>query len=71
MSVKNQIKEYSTYDALINHPFALSVLRYSARIIAVIEKPHTFLKTEAEYKRLPSKAEYYCLLFDVSGSGTD
>ncbi|MDD5327792.1 MAG: Cthe_2314 family HEPN domain-containing protein [Phycisphaerae bacterium] len=61
MNTKNQIKEYSTYNALVNHPFALSALHYGARIKFTIEKPHSLLKAEAKLKRSPSKAEYYCL----------
>ena len=61
MSTKKQTKEYTTSNALNNHPFASLALFYSFRILKVIEKPHSILKTQAEYKRAPSKAEYYCL----------
>jgi len=61
MSTKKQTKKYSTYNALSYHPFALSALHYGVRILAVIEKPLTVLKTKGEYKRTPSKAEYYCI----------
>ncbi len=61
MSTKKQIEEYSTYNALSYHPFASSALHYGVRIAAVIEKPLSVLKTKAEFKRTPSKAEYYCI----------
>lgn len=62
MSIKKQTKEYATYNALSNHPFASLALLYGTRILAVIQKPRTFLKINPEYKRTPSKAEYYCIL---------
>ncbi len=61
MSTKKQINEYSTYENLSEHPFSSLALQYGVRIAAVIEKPLSVLKTEAEYKRPPSKSEYYCL----------
>jgi hypothetical protein len=61
MSTKKHISEYSTYNALSDHPFASSALHYGVRIAAVIEKHLSVLKTRAEFKRLPSRAEYYCL----------
>ncbi len=61
MSNKKQTKKYTTFNALSNHSFPLSALAYGVRILAVIEKPLTVLKTKGEYKRTPSKAEYYCI----------
>ncbi len=61
MSNKKQNKGYSTYDALSNHPFVSSALYYGIRILAVIENSHSFLKAKGEYKRFPSKAEFYCI----------
>ncbi len=61
MSTKKQTKEYTTSNALDNHPFASLALFYGVRILAVIENQDTVLKVKAEYKRTPSKAEYYCI----------
>jgi len=61
MSAKKQTKEYSTYSALSRHPFASSALHYGARILGAIEEPLSIIKTRGEYKRRPSKAEYYCI----------
>jgi len=56
------VKTYSTYQTLSHHPFASSALHYSVRIKAAIVQRGTVLRAEAKYKRLPSKAEYYCLM---------
>lgn len=61
MSTKKQTKEYATYNALSNHPFASLALLYGVQILKVIYKPRTLLKAKIEYKRTPSKAEYYCI----------
>ncbi len=63
MAKKSKFKkiEYKSYDALSEHPFTASALHYGVRILGVIEEPLSVLKTEGEFKREPTKAEYYCI----------
>lgn len=58
---KSKKAEYISYDAISDHPFPTSALHYGVRILAVVEEPLSALKTQGEFKREPTKAEYYCI----------
>ena len=61
MNTKKKTQEYTTYKSLNNHPFVSTSLSYAMRIVALIVKKGTLLKTKHEYKRLLSRSEYYCI----------
>jgi HEPN superfamily protein len=50
-----------TYRHLLHHPLTSNVGQYSLRIAKAIQEPGSILRAEARFKRIPSKAEFYCL----------
>lgn len=55
------VKKYHRTDDLANHPFVKYVFHDAVRITAAIQAPGSAFKVDAEYKRDPTQAEFYCI----------
>jgi hypothetical protein len=55
------MKEYQTANDLAHHPFSDVVFENAMSVSGAITVFESVLKVNAEYKRDPSEAEFYCI----------